>query len=72
MPPLQTVALALCVSAWAAAAAAANDNAARAAPQPYVNYSAVTGYFLQDAPDTDPTTFDYVRTKTCTLIDKIY
>ncbi|CRG85071.1 putative phosphomutase PMU1 [Talaromyces islandicus] len=38
---------------------AANGNAAWAAPQPYVNYSAVTGYFLQDEPDTDPTTFDY-------------
>lgn len=31
-----------------------------AAPQPYVNYSTVTGYFLQDEPSTNPSTFDYV------------
>jgi hypothetical protein len=31
-----------------------------AAPQPYVNYSTVTGYFLQDEPSTNPGTFDYV------------
>jgi hypothetical protein len=31
-----------------------------AAPQPYVNYSTVTGYFLQDEPSTDPSTFNYV------------
>ncbi|KAH8697300.1 histidine phosphatase superfamily [Talaromyces proteolyticus] len=30
-----------------------------AAPQPYVNYSTVTGYFLQDEAGTDPSTFDY-------------
>lgn len=61
MPRLQTLALALCASALTSAAAA-NDVAARTAPQPYVNYSAVTGYFLQDESNTDPTTFDYVRT----------
>jgi len=27
----------------------------------YLNYSTVTGYFLQDDPATDPSTFDYVR-----------
>jgi hypothetical protein len=48
--------------------------AAHAAPQPtalavvpglssneYINYTAVTGFFLQDEPTTDPGTFDYVR-----------
>jgi hypothetical protein len=62
MPLLNTVALVLCASALTgtAAAATANGNVGRAAPQPYVNYSAVTGYFLQDEPDTNPTTFDYV------------
>lgn len=27
----------------------------------YVNYTTVTGYFLQDANSTNATTFDYVR-----------
>lgn len=27
----------------------------------YVKYETVTGYFLQDEPDTDAATFDYVR-----------
>ena len=27
----------------------------------YIRYSAVTGYFLQDDPATDSSTFDYVR-----------
>jgi hypothetical protein len=26
----------------------------------YINYTTVTGYFLQDEPTTNPTTFDYV------------
>lgn len=59
MPLLQTIALALGVCSLTAAAA--NGIATPAGPQPYVNYSAVTGYFLQDAPATDPSTFDYVR-----------
>jgi hypothetical protein len=48
--------------------------AAVAAPQPtalaviprlssneYINYTTVTGFFLQDEPTTNPGTFDYVR-----------
>jgi hypothetical protein len=48
--------------------------AAVAAPQPttlavlprlnsneYLNYTTLTGFFLQDDPATDPNTFDYVR-----------
>jgi hypothetical protein len=27
----------------------------------YIKYTTVTGYFLQDDPDSDPSTFDYVR-----------
>lgn len=27
----------------------------------YIEYSTVTGYFLQDDPATDPESFDYVR-----------
>lgn len=68
MPRLQTIALALCASVLAGTAAA-NDVAARTAPQPYVNYSAVTGYFLQDEPNADPTTFDYVQTWPTLLLD---
>jgi hypothetical protein len=29
--------------------------------QSYIQYSTVTGYFLQDLNSTDPSTFDYVR-----------
>lgn len=28
---------------------------------PLLHFTAVTGYFLQDDPATDPDTFDYVR-----------
>ena len=28
----------------------------------FVNYTSVTGFFQQDDPATDPSTFDYVRT----------
>lgn len=34
----------------------------------YVRYTAVPGYFLQDEPDTDPATFDYVR---CSFPDEV-
>jgi hypothetical protein len=27
----------------------------------YIKYETVTGYFLQDDPSTNPSTFDYVR-----------
>ena len=27
----------------------------------YINYTTITGYFLQDEPSTDPRTFNYVR-----------
>lgn len=26
----------------------------------YINYTTITGYFLQDEPSTNPDTFDYV------------
>ena len=31
----------------------------------YIQYSTVTGYFLQDEPSTNATTFDYVRPYFC-------
>jgi hypothetical protein len=37
-------------------------------PYSYVNYSAVTGYFLQDLDSTDANTFDYVRNPLFPLI----
>jgi hypothetical protein len=27
----------------------------------YIKYTTITGFFLQDDPKTDPSTFDYVR-----------
>lgn len=33
----------------------------RASGKGYIKYSTVTGYFLQDDPSTNATTFDYVR-----------
>ncbi len=38
------------------------------APKPegeYLKYSTVTGYFLQDDLETDPSTFDYVSLTSC-------
>ena len=29
----------------------------------YINYTTVTGYFLQDDPSTNPSTFDFVFTQ---------
>ena len=29
--------------------------------QEYINYTTLTGYFLQDEPTTNPSTFNYVR-----------
>ncbi|KKA18373.1 Phosphoglycerate mutase family protein [Rasamsonia emersonii CBS 393.64] len=37
----------------------------------YLRYSTVTGYFLQDEPDTDPSTFDYAATN-FGLINRTY
>jgi hypothetical protein len=65
------------VSAFAIVGSAAA--VATAAPQPtlaprhnnhdgssYINYTTVTGFFLQDEATTDPSTFDYV----CILLTK--
>lgn len=30
----------------------------------YINYTTITGFFLQDDPTTDPSTFDYVSAPT--------
>lgn len=35
--------------------------ATRAKDKGYIKYSTVKGYFLQDDPSTNATTFDYVR-----------
>lgn len=34
-------------------------------PPSCINYTTVTGYFLQDEPSTDPATFDYVSLSLC-------
>lgn len=34
---------------------------AEASRPSYINYTTITGYFLQDEPSTDAGTFDYVR-----------
>lgn len=54
-----------------AAVAAALPHAAQAYFQKpvdvsgYLNYTTVTGYFLQDEASTNATAFDYVRTSLC-------
>lgn len=49
---LSTVTATLGFSAAAAAAASASK---------FINYTTVQGYFIQDDPSTDPSSFDYVR-----------
>ena len=29
----------------------------------YINYTTITGFFMQDEADTDPSTFDYVSSQ---------
>ena len=40
-------------------------------PNPYINYTTVTGYFLQDEPTTNATTFDF-KTTDFGLINRTY
>ena len=41
-------------------------------PSSCINYTTVTGYFLQDEPSTDPATFDYVSLSFCHFEDISY
>lgn len=45
-----------------AAVASAQLNLTNSTTTGYINYTTVTGYFLQDEATTNATSFDYVRT----------
>lgn len=63
MPSYLTLTAAVALLATAASAQTSNITKSTVYPPTgygYINYTTVTGYFLQDEPSTNATAFDYV------------